>query len=98
MAVPGALLQPIRRRPDLAALGLVLAVATLLRLMFLFRAPPFYVGGDSPTYLQPAVDLLQGRGFDPIVKRPPAYPLFLAAGFLAFGWDTQGINFAQHLL
>lgn len=83
---------------DAVAVSLVLGVAAALRLAFLFRAPPFYVGGDSPTYLQPAVDLLQGQGFDPIAKRPPLYPLFLAAVIAFFGKDLQGLSFAQHLL
>jgi 4-amino-4-deoxy-L-arabinose transferase-like glycosyltransferase len=84
--------------PDGSALTLVILVAAAVRLMFLFRAPPLYVGGDSPTYLDPALALLSGEGFDPIVKRPPGYPLFLAAGLAYFGLDLQGVNFAQHLL
>ena len=71
--------------PDGAALSLVVLVAALMRLAFLFRAPPLYVGGDSQTYLQPAVDLLAGVGFDPDIKRPPGYPLFLAATMATLG-------------
>lgn len=83
---------------DAVALSLIIAVAAALRLAFLFRAPPFYVGGDSPTYLQPAVDLLQGQGFDPIAKRPPLYPLFLTGTLAWLGKDLQGLSFAQHIL
>jgi 4-amino-4-deoxy-L-arabinose transferase-like glycosyltransferase len=84
--------------PDAVALGLVLVAAAAIRLAFLFRAPPLYVGGDSQTYLLPAVELLQGVGFDPDIKRPPAYPLFLAGLLAFFGPDLQGVNLAQHVL
>src|SRR5262249_4495845 len=98
MAVSTKLKPGVKAPPASLDLVLVILLATLLRVAFLFRAPPFYVGGDSPTYLQPAVDLLRGVGFDPIVKRPPGYPLFLALSLSAFGWDLQGLNFAQHLI
>lgn len=98
MAPFGKVLRRVRAHPDGTALGLVLGVAALIRLAFLFRAPPFYVGGDSPTYLLPAVEVLQGAGFDPIVKRPPGYPLFLAGTMGLFGLDPVGTLFAQHLL
>lgn len=98
MAAPRDLLRHLRTSSDRAALTLVLAVAALIRLAFLFRAPPFYVGGDSPTYLLPALELLQGAGFDPIVKRPPGYPLFLAGTMGLFGLDPAGTLFSQHLL
>src|SRR2546423_6797129 len=83
---------------DTVALIGVLVVAATMRLAFLFRAPPLYVGGDSQTYLQPALDLIQGIGFDPDIKRPPAYPLFLAAAIASLGPDLQGVNLLQHLL
>ena len=98
MAALHGTLALLRARPDGAALGLVVVVAAAIRLAFLFRAPPFYVGGDSPTYLLPAVELLQGLGFDPIVKRPPAYPLFLAGTMALFGLEPQGMLLAQHAL
>lgn len=91
-------LAAVRSHPNAAALAVVLAAAIAMRLAFAFRAPPFYVGGDSPTYLDPAVQLLQGQGFDPIVKRPPGYPLFLAASLASFGFDLQAVLLAQHLL
>src|SRR5947209_6669112 len=86
------------RHSDGVALATVLVVAAAIRLAFLFRAPPFYVGGDSQTYLQPAMDLLQGVGFDPDIKRPPGYPLFLSAMIGLLGPDLQGVNLVQHML
>jgi 4-amino-4-deoxy-L-arabinose transferase-like glycosyltransferase len=83
---------------DGGAFSIVVSVAVLIRLAFLFRAPPLYVGGDSQTYLLPAVELLQGVGFDPDIKRPPAYPLFLAALLAFLGPDLQGVNLVQHVL
>src|SRR5919199_384654 len=71
-------------RSDRFGLSTVVMAASLIRLAFLFRAPPLYVGGDSQTYLQPAIELLQGVGFDPDIKRPPGYPLFLAGVLATF--------------
>jgi hypothetical protein len=85
-------------RSDGAALSVVVITAALLRLAFLFRAPPLYAGGDSHSYLLPAVDLLQGFDFNPEIKRPPGYPLFLAGVMAAMGSDLQGVVFVQHLL
>src|SRR6266487_3515015 len=85
-------------RSDRFALSTVVVVAALIRLAFFFRAPPLYVGGDSQTYLQPAIELLQGAGFDPDIKRPPGYPLFLAGLLATLGPDLQGVNFVQHVL
>src|SRR6266516_5591838 len=97
-----SLIGPARRyllaEPDHIALAVVLVVATAIRVAFLFRAPPLYVGGDSQTYLQPAIELIQGVGFDPDIKRPPAYPLFLTAAISAPGPDLQGVNLVQHVL
>ena len=85
-------------RSDRFGLSTVVMAASLIRLAFFFRAPPLYVGGDSQTYLQPAIELLQGVGFDPDIKRPPGYPLFLAGVLAALGPDLQGVNFVQHVL
>src|SRR6266516_3158616 len=43
-------------RSDGVALSTVVMVAALIRLAFFFRAPPLYVGGDSQTYLLPALN------------------------------------------
>lgn len=86
----------VSRHPDAVGLGLVLAVAALFRLAFAFRAPPFFVGGDSQTYLSPAFELVSGLGFNPILKRPPLYPLFVAGAIELFGKDLHGLALAQH--
>jgi len=88
----------IRRHPDLAALALLLAVGLLIRAAILFRAPAFFVGGDSQTYLAPAYGLARGGDWDLGVRRPPGYPLFLAGVIAVLGEDMRGVVLAQHLL
>lgn len=86
------------RRPDASALLALLAIGALLRLAFLFRAPAFYVGGDSQTYLLPAYLLARDGDWDLGYRRPPGYPMFLAGVITFFGEDTRAISLAQHLL
>jgi 4-amino-4-deoxy-L-arabinose transferase-like glycosyltransferase len=76
----------------------VLLVAAGFRLAFAFRAPAFFIGGDSQTYLLPAYDLVTGAGFSPILKRPPLYPLFVAGSFDMFGLDLRGLALLQHIV
>jgi hypothetical protein len=87
-----------RRHPDLVAIALLLVVGGAIRLAFAFRAPPFFVGGDSETYLEPAYDLARGLGFSPILKRPPLYPAFIAASITFLGEDPHALALAQHVL
>lgn len=88
----------LRRHPDLAVLGGLLLVGGLLRLAFLFRAPAFFVGGDSQTYLLPAWELARDGDWDLGNRRPPGYPLFLAAVIGLLGEDLRAVSFVQHLL
>lgn len=87
-----------RRHPDLVLGGGIVLVALALRLAFFFRTPPLLVLRDSASYALPALDLVQGLGFDPELKRPPLYPLLLAGGFWFFGEDLRGPLLLQHLL
>lgn len=86
------------RHVNLLLISAVVLVALGLRLAFFFRVPPLLVLNDSASYALPALDLLQGVGFAPELKRPPLYPLFLAAGFGFFGEDLRGPLLLQHLL
>src|SRR6185436_19944265 len=62
-----------------------------------FRAPPF-VTNDSLSYLLPGFDLIHGAGFNPILKRPPLYPLFVGGVLGLFGEDPRALTLVQHLL
>lgn len=75
----------------------ILAIASLVRFGFAFRAPLFVVN-DSLSYVLPAWELTHGLGFDPLFKRPPLYPLFVAGCLLLFGEEPQAIAVAQHVL
>lgn len=86
------------RAGDLAALGVIGVVALSFRVPFLLRAPAF-ITNDSLSYLLPGFDLANGLGFEPIFKRPPGYPLFIAGGLWFFGAQSlTGLLALQHLL
>ncbi|MCC6176515.1 MAG: glycosyltransferase family 39 protein [Chloroflexi bacterium] len=86
------------RHPDLGRLSVVLAVGLVLRLALLYRIPPLFMPGDSQSFLTPAYDLARGLGFDPILKRPLGYPLFIAATILALSEDPRALIFVQAML
>jgi 4-amino-4-deoxy-L-arabinose transferase-like glycosyltransferase len=88
----------VRRHPDLTCIIVLLVVGAGMRLALAFRAPPLFIGGDSQTYLVPGYDLANGLGFEPILKRPPLYPLFVAFSIVLMGEDPHGLAFLQHLL
>lgn len=84
-------------RWDLLALGVVVAVGLVARLVFAAGAPVF-LEGDSQSYLLPGWELATGQGFSPELRRTPLYPLFVAASFRAFGQDLDALALAQHAL
>src|SRR5215212_5598868 len=83
--------------PDALAIGLIVLVATAIRVAFAFRVPVFLLR-DSISYFLPAWDLLNGYGFDLSIRRTPVYPGFLAGAMALFGEDLLAVAFAQHLL
>ena len=86
------------RRGDLTALLVLLGLAVALRAALLLRAPVF-ITNDSLSYLLPGFDLVVHGSFDPIYKRPPGYPLFVALAVWLFGTqDLLGLLTLQHLL
>ena len=76
----------------------MLAVGLLFRLALLYRVPPLFMPGDSQSFLAPAYDLARGLPFDPILKRPLGYPLFLAGIIALFGEDPRSIVVVQAAL
>jgi 4-amino-4-deoxy-L-arabinose transferase-like glycosyltransferase len=86
------------RQADLVALASLAAVGLVLRAAVLSRAPVF-ITNDSLSYLLPGFDLATGQGFDPIFKRPPGYPAFVALAVWFFGQQSLlGLLLLQHLL
>lgn len=92
-----ACLRWFRQHPTLAALIVVLLVATGVRLAFTFRSPVL-VTKDSLEYVQPAYGLVFGQGFELAQRRTPVYPAFVAAVFALAGQELSAIAFVQHLL
>lgn len=87
----------------------IAAAAFLFRLaMFLVVAghPERAYRRDAYTYLRPAVNLIEGRGFSdrqqppftPSATRTPVYPLFIAGLYTLFGQNVLVIAFVQVLL
>ena len=87
----------VAAHPDVAALGLVVLVASAVRLAFGFRVPVFLLH-DSGSYYLPAHDLVHGLGFDISIRRPPVYPGFLAGTIVLLGEPLLAVALAQHLL
>ncbi len=86
-----------RRHPDLGALLLIGVVAGVLRLAFLYRAPVFLTG-DSQSHFLPGFDLAHGFTFDPELRRPAGYPLFVAGVIAFLGEELRALAFVQHVL
>jgi 4-amino-4-deoxy-L-arabinose transferase-like glycosyltransferase len=87
----------IRRHPDLWCLTAIIAIATLMRLAFVYRAPVF-VRADSIGYFQAAYELAHGMDVDIPIRRTPGYPLFLAGTIWGVGEDFHSIALVQHAL
>jgi 4-amino-4-deoxy-L-arabinose transferase-like glycosyltransferase len=79
------------------SLVLVLAAGLVMRLV-LAGVAPFFLEGDSQTYLLPAWELARGEGFNPELRRTPGYPLLIAASFWSLGEDLERLALVQHLL
>lgn len=95
--LPHALGRAVRAHPDAWALALVVGVALLLRVQFVFRAPMF-MQHDSLGYFLPAYDLYTGQGFGVGFRRTPVYPLFLSGVLYLLGESLTGILIVQHAL
>jgi hypothetical protein len=91
------MLRLLRAHPDAFALTLILLAAALVRLAFFPRAPVF-IGGDSSQYYVPAHALMMGEGFPLPLKRPPFFPVFVAAIGRAFGEDLRYVAAVQHVI
>jgi 4-amino-4-deoxy-L-arabinose transferase-like glycosyltransferase len=87
----------ISAHPDAAALSLILLVGATSRLALLVGAPAF-VHGDSFQYYRPAHMLMSGDGFPLPLKRPPAYPVFVALVGSSFGTDLRNLLTVQAVL
>jgi hypothetical protein len=67
-----------------------------------FLSDSEHISPDSPSYLEPAISILKGKGFVgsnglPETMRTPGYPLFLAV-CMALGMGVREIVILQHTL
>jgi hypothetical protein len=79
-------------------LAVVLAVGAGLRMALVYRVPPLFMPGDSQSFLLPAYDLAHGLPFEPILKRPPGYPLLIASVMRVAGENLVALVFVQSAL
>ncbi len=92
-----------RGAPCWACLCLWAAVALALTAYIVSEHRDFAVAPDSPSYMQPAISMLQGEGFtnaagEPEIFRTPGYSVFLAALYAVFGPSLWPVCAAQHAL
>jgi hypothetical protein len=80
---------------DAVLVFVVALVATFMRASFLAAGPPTFVTPDSDDYLWPGYALASGLGFEPELRRPPLYPIFIGA-VLASGGNLATIAVVQH--
>jgi 4-amino-4-deoxy-L-arabinose transferase-like glycosyltransferase len=91
------MLAAFERRQDLIILLALAGLGLAVRLAFATRAPVFGTK-DSFEYIQPAVSLLSGQGFDLALRRPPVYSLFAAGSMAVLGQNLAALALVQHLL
>jgi 4-amino-4-deoxy-L-arabinose transferase-like glycosyltransferase len=86
---------PIKRHPAVAVFLLALAVRVSFNLVFVMRS--YQPVGDALDYVTIAENLVDGKGFAALfpdlstrttARRPPLFPLLLAACFALFGRGT----------
>jgi len=87
--------------PDLKVIGFVVLVGLVLNGLYFAHFRTF-LSPDSMTYLIPARNLVEGKGFTsgagrPELMRTPGYPLLIAVLMLA-DLDVKSIVLVQHLL
>src|ERR1041385_5826165 len=46
--------------------------------------PGYFTSNDSPTFIEPAISIVDSFRFGDMIWRTPIYPLFLAAHYAAF--------------
>lgn len=91
MNPPSGRINRLRSVLEHHAEGLVFFLAAASVAIALLRSHAAVVGGtDETSYLEAAFSFLRGDGIQTIplleiTKRPPVYPMFLAAGFRLFG-------------
>jgi 4-amino-4-deoxy-L-arabinose transferase-like glycosyltransferase len=72
--------------------------ALLVRLAYISTLKEGYYFSDFRVYEKAALSLINGDGFDTDYRRPPLYPLFLAANYLVLGKHFFTVRLIQALL
>ncbi len=81
-----------------AFLWTIFVTALVVRLVYISTLQEGYYFSDFKVYERAALSLLNGEGFNPEYRRPPLYPLFLAANYLVFGQHFFTMRLVQALL
>lgn len=90
-------------KKDLWYLILILTLALVLRLIFVFGFEPCPIVNDAAIYDTTAWNLIQGKGYVmqpglPFAGREPGYPLFLALIYFLFGHNYTAVYVIQALI
>jgi hypothetical protein len=94
-------------RQHIVLASLIILICSLsARLFFTLHADPnqpVVPGSDSPTYLFPAVTLMESGSFlnkhnTPEISRTPGYPVFLAALMYVVGKDLRSLAITQTII
>ena len=91
-----ALVSVWRSHPDLSVLLLLALKATIPR-GFLQATAPTFVFAESPSYVEPALSLVNGQGLTAHLQRLIGYPLLVAAGLAPTG-NLGFVTALQHSL
>lgn len=73
---------------DRLPLAVVLAIAAIPRLLFIYTMGPNYYFADTVEYRAAALAILSGQAPGPYTPRSPAYPALMALGFRLGGVDN----------
>jgi 4-amino-4-deoxy-L-arabinose transferase-like glycosyltransferase len=82
---------------EMTLLAALLGIGLVPRVALQLGATAF-ISGDSGGYVDPALDLLNGYGLTDWFKRPPGYPLLVAATLGLSGQRLEAVTALQHLL
>jgi len=78
-------------------IALIFILSLVIRLFYVFIIPHDIIVGDSYSWIKPAEDILDGKGYND-TKRGPIYPLIITVLYSIFGFEPLVITIFQSLV